>query len=111
VSVLTGLAYAGPITAFAATRDNDAAFAGLFRFVIMPMFLFSGTFFPISQLPPVLRPLAYVTPLWHGVTLCRQLAFGQATAVGVVSHCGYLLAWMLVGLALAVVTHRRRLVV
>jgi lipooligosaccharide transport system permease protein len=111
VAVLTGLAYAGPITAFAATRDNDAAFSGLFRFVIMPMFLFSGTFFPISQLPPVLRPLAYVTPLWHGVTLCRQLAFGHATAIGVVSHCGYLLVWMVAGMACAVVTHRRRLVV
>ena len=42
----------------------------------MPLFLFSGTFFPISQLPDWLQPVAWVTPLWHGVELCRALALG-----------------------------------
>ena len=40
-----------PIFAFSATRENDSGFAMLFRFGIVPMFLFSGTFFPVSQLP------------------------------------------------------------
>ncbi len=46
---------------------------------MIPLFLFSGTFFPVSQLPALLQPLAYVTPLWHGVDLCRTLALGTAT--------------------------------
>ena len=51
-AVLTGLAFSAPITAYAATRTNGASFSGLFRFVITPLFLFSGVFFPITRLPP-----------------------------------------------------------
>src|SRR5437764_13186324 len=65
-AVLTGLAFAAPIAAYAITLERDAALTAIFRFAIIPMFLFSGTFFPISQLPAALRPVAYVTPLWHG---------------------------------------------
>ena len=56
--MLTGLAYAPAIFAFSATRENDSGFAMLFRFGIVPMFLFSGTFFPVSQLPDWLEPVA-----------------------------------------------------
>ena len=51
VAVLTGLAFAAPIDAFAVTREKDQGFAMLFRFGMIPMFLFSGTFFPVTQLP------------------------------------------------------------
>ena len=44
----------------------------------MPLMLFSGTFFPLSQLPGWLRAVAYVTPLWHGVALCRAFSLGTA---------------------------------
>ena len=67
VAVLVGLAFAVPIFAFSATQESDGGFNILFRFVIIPLFLFSGTFFPIAQLPAVLRPVAWLTPLWHGV--------------------------------------------
>ena len=43
-----------------ATRQNDNAFAALFRFVITPMFIFSGTFFPVTQLPDLLESIAYL---------------------------------------------------
>ena len=49
--------------------------------MVTPLFLFSGTFFPVTQLPPVLRWIAYVTPLWHGVALCRGLALGTIGAL------------------------------
>ena len=49
--VLTGMAFAAPMAAFSATQDKDTAFSTLYRFVVIPLFLFSGTFFPISQLP------------------------------------------------------------
>ena len=66
------------------------------------MFLFSGTFFPISQLPDVLQPVAWVVPLWHGVDLCRDLVAraGERRHAPLV-HLLYLLAWIVVGYVLA----------
>ena len=57
--------------------EDDRAFVTIFRFLIVPMFLFSGTFFPVSQLPLVFELVAYVTPIWHGVELCRMLTLGD----------------------------------
>src|SRR5207248_2560946 len=74
---LTGLAFAAPIAAWAMTLQSENSFAYLFRFGMMPLMLFSGTFFPLSQLPGWLRLLAYATPLWHGVDLCRMLSLGH----------------------------------
>jgi lipooligosaccharide transport system permease protein len=109
-AVLTGMAFAAPIAAFAATRDNDAAFSAMFRFLVIPMFLFSGTFFPVSQLPALLQPVAYLTPLWHGVDLCRSLAFGHVPPGRTVLHVAYLSAWVVAGVLAGTVTFRRRLV-
>jgi lipooligosaccharide transport system permease protein len=109
--VLTGMAFAAPVAAFAATLDTDAAFSTLYRFAIIPLFLFSGTFFPISQLPLLLQFVAYVTPLYHGVALCRDLTLGQLHAWADVGHALYLAAWTGVGYALARRTFAARLVV
>lgn len=111
VGVLTGLAFAAPIAAFAATRESDQAFSALFRVGIVPMFLFSGVFFPVSELPAALRPVAWATPLWHGVALCRGLAVGHTSLWAALGHVAYLIAWFVVGAALALHTHRKRLVV
>jgi lipooligosaccharide transport system permease protein len=73
-ATLTGLAFATPITAWVATLENDTALSSLFRFGIMPLFLFSGTFFPIKQLPDFLEPVAFLSPLFHGVELTRAAA-------------------------------------
>src|SRR5918997_6221106 len=78
VAVLTGMAFAAPIAAFAVTQDRDLGFAVLSRFVIVPMFMFSGTFFPIGELPRAIELIAYATPLWHGVNLARELCIGVA---------------------------------
>jgi lipooligosaccharide transport system permease protein len=111
VAVLTGLAFAAPIDAYAVTREKDQGFAMLFRFGMIPMFLFSGTFFPITQLPAWIRPLAYITPLWHGVALCRALSLGTAGLWSALGHLAYLAAIALIGLAAGVRTYRRRLYV
>jgi lipooligosaccharide transport system permease protein len=110
VAMLTGMAYATPIFAFAATRENDTGFAMLFRFGIVPMFLFSGTFFPISQLPDWMQPIAWAVPLWHGVSLCRALTFGTATWGPALVHVGYLGLWLVVSFAVALRTFKSRLV-
>ena len=110
VAVLTGMAFAPAVFAFAATTDNEAGFAMLFRFGIMPMFLFSGTFFPVEQLPGWLEPVAWVVPLWHGVDLCRDLALGQPSVTGALAHVGYLLVWVLAGFVAARRAFGKRLV-
>jgi lipooligosaccharide transport system permease protein len=107
--VLIGLAFAAPMAAYAATREQDGAFVPVFRFGIVPMFLFSGTFFPISRLPQLLEWLAWATPLWHGVELCRGLTLGTITWPLALVHVGYLGAWAAVGLVLAFHTYGKRL--
>ena len=108
-AVLTGVAFAAPIEAYAMTCAKDSSFALLFRFGMIPLFLFSGTFFPISQLPAVVRPLAYVTPLWHGVALCRSLSLGTAQLGASAVHVGYLVAVTAIGIYAGNRTYRRRL--
>jgi lipooligosaccharide transport system permease protein len=110
VTVLVGLSFSGPIAAWAAHAQNEVSFVAIFRFVIIPMFLFSGTFFPISSLPVPLEVIAWLTPLWHGVTLCRDLTLGTVS-VGDLGHLAYLVGFTIVGLVLARTTYRRRLVV
>jgi lipooligosaccharide transport system permease protein len=108
-ALLTGLAFSAPVSAYAATIDSDTGFSALFRFGVVPMFLFSGTFFPISRLPEALQWVAYATPLWHGVDLCRGLVLGTVGAAPAIGHVAYLLAWIVAGIAVGRVTYTRRL--
>lgn len=76
VGTLTALAFAGPIAAFMSSQRDTTAFNGIWRFGITPLFLFSGTFFPIERLPEPIQPVAWLLPLWHGVDLARALSLG-----------------------------------
>ena len=108
--VLTGLAFSMPITAWSSTRQSgDQSFPAIMRFAIVPMFLFAGAFYPIDQLPGWLQPVAYVTPLWHGVELCRGAVLGTLDVVETVVHVAVLAAYTLVGYAICRVTFARRL--
>jgi len=111
VAVMVGLAYSTFIAAWGARTENEASFVAIFRFVILPMFLFSGTFFPIDRLPAPLELVAYLTPLWHGVDLCRMLVLGDLVPWLALVHAAYLSAFIAAGLAAALYTYRRRLVV
>jgi len=111
VAVLTGLAFATPIEAWSVTRTRDSSFAMIFRFFMIPLFLFSGVFFPITQLPGWLQPVAYLTPLWHGVSLCRALNLGTADLGQVVIDVAYLTALAAAGLLAGNRSYRRRLYV
>ena len=111
-AVLTGLAFAAPIAAWAVTVKTESSFAYLFRFGMMPLMLFSATFFPLSQLPGWLRPLAYATPLWHGVALCRALSLGSGVGLlAALGHVAYLAALAAAGIWAGARTYRRRLYV
>jgi lipooligosaccharide transport system permease protein len=108
--ILTGLAFAAPIAAFAAGQQNDTGFSTIYRFGLIPLFLFSGTFFPIALLPGWLQPVAQATPLYHGVALCRSLVLGHVDVGADAVHLAYLLALTAVGFVLARRSYRRRLV-
>jgi lipooligosaccharide transport system permease protein len=110
-AVLTGLAFATPIAAWTITRKHETALNYPIRFGAIPLMLFSGTFFPISRLPGWIRPLAYVTPLWHGVALCRMLSVGAVNAGSAAIHVGYLAGLTALGLWAGSRTYRRRLYV
>lgn len=89
-----------PMAAYSVAREGDSSFPAVNRFVIQPMFLFSGTFFPVDQFPTAIAWVARATPLWHGVQLFRSLSLGTAELLTSVGHVAYLLAWFVVGLAL-----------
>jgi lipooligosaccharide transport system permease protein len=108
-AVLTGVAFAAPIIAFSATRHNDSGFAALFRFIINPLFLFSGTFFPVSQLPDAVEWVAAATPLYHGVALVRGAVLDNMPSTWPL-HVAYLVVWVAITGYIAYRLLRRRLV-
>jgi lipooligosaccharide transport system permease protein len=107
--ILLGAAFTTPLAAYAATRESDSAFVPVNRFVIFPMFLFSGTFFPADELPLPLDWVAYATPLWHGVELCRGLTLGTIELLPALGHVAYLFAFVIGGLLWAERTYATRL--
>jgi Nod factor-specific ABC transporter NodJ protein len=100
-ATLTGLAFATPVAAWAMTQETPTRIGALFKWVVMPMYLFSGTFFAVEQLPGWLQAVVKVTPLWHGVDLCRTLSLGTATWGGSAVHIGYLVGLTALGLVVA----------
>ncbi len=109
--VLTGLAFSAPTMWFSASLEKDYAIASALRFVITPLFLFSGTFFPLEQLPAAVRPLAYLTPLWHGVELARTWALGIDPVMAPLVHVAFLVLLAVVGAIMGTRRLERRLVV
>ena len=107
-TVLTGLAFSAPIMAYAATRKSSGTFNVLYRFGVTPLFMFSGVFFPIERLPDAIEPLAWVTPLFHGVELVRG-AMLDAIPLQWAIHVAYLVGLFAVGAGAAVYTFERRL--
>ena len=108
-AVLTGMAFAMPILAFSASQSNDSGFAVIQRFIVMPLFLFGGAFFPLSKLPAVLQAVAWLTPLAHGVELTRGLTLGHLDPAAAAIDVGVLLLYILAGFVAASITLRRRL--
>ncbi len=109
-AVLTGAAVAAVIAAYAATIESEgAAFNTIFRLVLVPMTLFSGTFFPVDRLPGWVQPLAWASPLWHGTVLARDAALGVWRPLPALGHTAYLVALLALGLVLVTRNFTRRL--
>ncbi|WP_233091294.1 ABC transporter permease [Arthrobacter sp. MSA 4-2] len=111
VAVLSGLAFGVPLMAYAASLTEDKGqFALVMRFIATPLFLFSGTFFPLDTLPLLLRWIGWISPLWHGTELGRALTYGHAIPPGLAAvHLIFLIALTVLGWRLAQRTFARRL--
>jgi lipooligosaccharide transport system permease protein len=110
VQLLIGLAFAAPVYAISAAMRDESGFSLVFRLGMIPLFLFSGAFFPIANLGPVMEWLARLTPLWHGVDLTRMLVLGQVDWALAVVHVVYLATFAVAGYLLAVRLLQKRLV-
>lgn len=106
---VASLAFALPVAAWSASRDRPDTFPAIMRFIVMPMFLFGGAFFPVSQLPGWLQPVAYATPLWHATELCRDATLSRLTWSGALGHGAVLGAYAVVGWLLCIRLFARRL--
>ncbi|KIS28396.1 ABC transporter [Arthrobacter sp. SPG23] len=77
VATLAGLSFGLPLMAYAASiRDDKGQFAMVMRFIVTPLFLFSGTFFPLDSLPLAVRWIGWISPIWHGTELGRVFSYG-----------------------------------
>jgi lipooligosaccharide transport system permease protein len=103
-AVLTGLAFAAPVAAWAVGVQRQSVLTAGFRFVLMPMYMFAGTFFSAEQLPTWLHAIVVCTPLYQGVELSRTLGLGTADLLGTVGHAAYLGSLI----ALGIIWGRRR---
>ncbi len=99
VATLAGLSFGLPLMAYAATVKNDKGqFAMVMRFIVMPLFLFSGTFFPLDTLPLAVRWIGWISPIWHGTELGRVFSYGYDEApLLTVLHVVFLLGLAVLG--------------
>lgn len=108
--LLAGFAFA-PVAAYAATIEEDRGqFAVLQRTIILPLTLFSGTVFPLTQLPIYLQWIGWISPLWHASELGRQFSYGPTEPLWLsVLHVVYLVGLGILGWQLCVRNVARRL--
>jgi lipooligosaccharide transport system permease protein len=110
-SMLAAWGWSSVMLAITARLERDEGYFALIgRFVIAPMFLFSGTFYPLEQMPIYLQPLGWISPLWHSVQLGRHLSYGMELADGMFFiHLGYLAIMGIVGMRFVYPKFKERL--
>jgi lipooligosaccharide transport system permease protein len=107
----TGLAVAAIVGSYTATIEEDKGqMAMIMRFGITPMFLFSGTFFPLATLPWFLQWIGWISPLWHGTELGRVFAYGLKEPAWLTAvHIAFLVLLTVIGWKRTQVVVTRRL--
>ncbi len=90
--LLVGMAFGSLVYGYSTRVFTESGFGVLFRLGVFPLFLFSGAFFPITNLGEVGAWVARFTPLWHGVNLSRMFSVGQVDWSLAAVNVGVLLA-------------------
>lgn len=81
VLFIGGLIFAETAVIATALVPGIDSFSYFFTLLLTPSFLFSGIFFPLDTLPPVVTRIAFFTPLYHLVNVLRSFAYGSLSAV------------------------------
>jgi lipooligosaccharide transport system permease protein len=99
-AVMAGAAFGAMMQALAGMLENeDIFFTVLQRFVIMPLFLFSGTFYPLTNMPIYLQWIGWISPLWHATELGRWLSYGhEISSLMLYTHFIFLNSLLLIGI-------------
>lgn len=110
-AIFAGISFGALMQAVAAKLENENIFfVVLGRFIMMPLFLFSGTFFPLTSMPIFLQWIGWISPLWHATELGRYLTYGHAISSAMMwIHFSVLAAMLLCGLYLSARIFTRRL--
>lgn len=111
IASLAGVAFgAVMLAATAFVKEDDGYFAVVYRFIVAPMFLFSGTFYPLEMMPGFLQWIGWISPLWHSTNIARALSFGlEVPGWLMLIHLIFLFACVFIGLAIAKWQFERRL--
>ncbi len=111
IAVLAAASFGAPLQAYAATLTSEGfQFAFIERFVVMPLFLFSGTFFPLTAMPVYLQWIGWISPVWHGTQLARVAAYGAVVPGWLVAvHLLFLITLAVLGLRWSHAVYARRL--
>jgi lipooligosaccharide transport system permease protein len=80
-AIFAGISFAGVMLAVTSfVKQDDGFYAIVGRFVLTPMFMFSGTFYPLESLPIYLQWVGWISPVWHATNLGRNLSYGLEVA-------------------------------
>ncbi|WP_235019870.1 ABC transporter permease [Ruania rhizosphaerae] len=111
IGVLAATAFGAPLQAYAASLEGEGfQFSFVQRFIVMPMFLFSGTFFPLAVMPVYLQWIGWLSPVWHGTQLARLVSYGASGPGWLIAvHVLVLVAATLAGVMWARRVYTRRL--
>ena len=110
-AALGGAAFGAALMGFVGKVHNDDLFMSAFsRMVVTPLFLFSGTFFPLSSMPTYFQPIGWISPLWHAAELGRHFAYGyEISALMLILHFAFLIAVFVLGIRFSGRQFTRRL--
>jgi lipooligosaccharide transport system permease protein len=108
---LAGMAFGAPLASYSATIEHEGyQFAIVQRFIVMPMFLFAGTFYPLTSMPVTLQWIGWISPMWHGTQLARAVGYGMPLpGWQVLGHLVVVAAFVVVGVGLVMRNFAARL--
>jgi lipooligosaccharide transport system permease protein len=111
IAIFSGASFGAVMLAFASYVVNeDMFFTVVGRFIVGPMFLFSGTFYPLTTLPVPLQFIGWISPLWHATDLGRYATYGHSISGQMIAlHIGFMAIMLVAGLLVASRQFQKRL--
>ena len=103
VACFAGLSFGAlMLAATSFVKEDDGFFAIVARFIVAPMFLFSGTFYPLEQMPIFLQWIGWISPLWHSTNFARSVSFGlEVPGWLMIIHVAFLTISLVAGMVIA----------